>query len=128
MSTITLETLTLAPVRSARTPASPAVRPARGQVRLTRRGRVVLFVLALAVAMFAAIWLASGSAATRTEGPAPHLDVVTVAPGDTLWDLASDAAASSGGDVREMMRTIENLNAIDGGVLYVGQEIRVPAN
>ncbi|MCR1786468.1 LysM peptidoglycan-binding domain-containing protein [Nocardioides carbamazepini] len=120
MSTITLAPR-VAPTRRTTSPSRP-----RSQVRLTRRGRLVVFLLALAVAALAAVWLAAGSAATRDDAGAPQLDLVTVAPGDTLWDIASDAATRSGDDVRDMMRTIQQLNTLDGSVVYVGQELRVP--
>jgi len=96
------------------------------QVRLTRRGRLVVFLLAFGLVVGAAVALAAGSVATRKQGAAPEVEVITVAPGDTLWDIASDAAA--GGDVRDMMQRIEELNAIDASLVYVGQELRVPSN
>lgn len=128
MSTITLaphHTTTRAPraARAAR-PASPA----RGSVRLTRRGRVVVFLFASALVAAFAVWLAAGSAATREEGGAASVDVITVAPGDTLWDIASDSAAATGGDVRGVMQEIQDLNTLDGSLVYVGQELRVPTS
>ncbi|HWJ68237.1 MAG TPA: LysM peptidoglycan-binding domain-containing protein [Nocardioides sp.] len=125
-----MSTITLAPVRPAARPARPAARTAvrpGGSVRLTRRGRVVVFLLALAVVAAVAVSLAAGSAATREEGVAPAIEVVTVAPGDTLWDIASDVAAVTGGDVRGAMAKIEELNALDGSLVYAGQQLRVPA-
>ena len=126
-----MSTITLAPrVTSARRTSSPTravARPAaRGQVRLTRRGRAVVFLLALAAVALAAIWLAAASAATREDGGAPQVQLVTVGPGDTLWDIASDAAATSGDDVRDTMDAIQRLNTLDGSMVYVGQELRVP--
>ena len=122
-----MSTVTIAPrVAPARRTASAAPRArSRSQVRLTRRGRLVVFLLALLVVAAAAVWLAAGSAASREAGDPARVEVVTVAPGDTLWDIASDAAA--GDDVREMMQRIQQLNALDGGTLYVGQDLRVPA-
>lgn len=122
-----MSTITLAPRVAPARRTTSAVRP-RSQVRLTRRGRVVVFLLALVVVTLAAVWLAAGSAATRDQAGAPRLDLVTVAPGDTLWDIASDIAAGSGDDVRDMMRTIQQLNTLDGSVVYVGQELRVPTS
>ena len=132
MSTITLAPR-VAPARRTTSPsravARPAARPAaRGRVRLTRRGRALVFVLALAAVAIAAIWLAAASAATREDGGAPQVQLVTVAPGDTLWDIASDAAATSGDDVRDTMETIQRLNTLDGSMVYVGQELRVPSS
>ena len=117
-----MSTMTIAPIsRPMRS------RAGRSQVRLTRRGRLVVLALAFAAVAAVAVWLAAGSAATQEQGSGPQVEVVTVAPGDTLWDIASDAAAATGsGDVRDMMQRIEQLNAIDASVVYVGQELRVP--
>ncbi len=103
--------------------------PARGagRVRLTRRGRVVVFLFAFAVVAALAVAIAAGSAATRDGGGAPAVDVVTVAPGETLWDIASDVAAASGGDVRGAMADIQDLNTLDGSMVYAGQQLRIPA-
>lgn len=124
-----MSTITLAPRVAPAARTTSAARPApRGQVRLTRRGRAVVFGLALLVVALAAVWLAAGSAATRDAGGAAGVDVVTVAPGDTLWAIASDAAADTGDSVRDMMRAIQQLNTLDGSVVYVGQELRVPTS
>lgn len=98
-----------------------------GQVRLTRRGRVVVFLLAFVVVAGLAVAIAAGSAATREDGGAPAVDVVTVAPGETLWDIASDVAAVNGGDVRGAMAEIQDLNTLDGSLVFAGQQLRIPA-
>lgn len=97
--------------------------PRAGQFRLTRRGRLVVLLLGLALALGAALWMASGSVATDEPGVV-QVEVVTVAPGDTLWDIASGAA--EGGDVRQAMQRIRELNALESNMLIVGQELRVP--
>lgn len=99
----------------------PAVRPS-SQVRLTRRGRLVVFALGLALAFAVGLWLAAGSAATQ-EGGVAEVEVVTVAPGDTLWDIA---AAATDGNVNAMVHEIQELNALDSAMVYAGQELRVP--
>ena len=119
MSTTTIApTLQLRPV----TPRARSARPA-SQVRLTRRGRFVVFLLGLAVAFAAGVWLAAGSTATQEQGAA-QVEVVTVAPGDTLWDIAS--AAATDGDVAGMVDEIRDLNALDSSMVYAGQDLRVP--
>ena len=114
-------------VRAAR-PARPAVRAAAAApaapVRLTRRGRLVvtlLFVLALTVlaTVFGATSAATGEAGT----PVPTRTVV-VHEGDTLWAIAGEVAAP--GDVREMVHRIQELNALPGSGLTLGQELAVP--
>ncbi|NHA00522.1 LysM peptidoglycan-binding domain-containing protein [Nocardioides sp. W3-2-3] len=125
-----MSTISIAPHRVAapRATARPAATPARrsGSVRLTRRGRAVVFLLASVAVAAVAIWLAAGSAATRDAGDAGAVTVVTVAPGETLWDIASDVAASTDDDVRGAMDRIQDLNTLDGSVVYAGQELRVP--
>ncbi|QYJ02735.1 LysM peptidoglycan-binding domain-containing protein [Nocardioides panacisoli] len=98
-----------------------ARRPA--PVRLTRRGRVAVMVLGLLLALGAAVWLAAGSVASDEAGVV-QVEVVTVDHGETLWDIAADAAA--GGDVLTMMDRIRDLNTFEGNLLQAGQELRVP--
>lgn len=96
----------------------------RSAVRLTRRGRIVVFMLALLVLMALALAGASLSGAAGESGAGVPTHTIVVAPGDTLWDLASDAAG--GGSVREMEQRIKDLNGLDSGVLIAGQRLRIP--
>ncbi|MEN8673000.1 LysM peptidoglycan-binding domain-containing protein [Nocardioides sp.] len=89
--------------------------------RLTRRGRVAVLLLGLMVLLAIGVVFAGGSLAS--EEPAPT-ETIVVAPGDTLWEIASDL--SEDGDVRDMMRTIEQLNSLDTVALAVGQRLQVP--
>jgi hypothetical protein len=108
-------------VRSGRTTARTAP-----PVRLTRRGRLVVLALGLLLVLAVGVLLAAGSAATRDAGT-EQVRVVTVAPGDTLWDIASDVAAATGeSDVNDVIATIEDMNALDSSIVYVGQDLRVP--
>lgn len=104
------------PVRTAR---------AQRQLRLTRRGRLVVFLAGLLVAIAVAVAFAGGSVATAEKGQPVPTDVIVVGTGATLWDIAS--ARAEGGDVRDMMSTIQRLNHLEGGLLVAGQELRVPA-
>jgi len=100
------------------------VPPRRSSVRLTRRGRVVVLVAGLAAALGLGLYAASVS--TASDHPEPTR-VVTVQPGQTLWDISSRAAATTGGgDVRSMMSHLEAINHLDSGTLQVGQHLRVP--
>ena len=101
--------------------------PARPQVRLTRRGRLVVFLGALAIVMLLGVVWGSGSVATERAGTPEPTDVVTVMPGDTLYDLAADATPA-GGDVAAMVERIQRLNALDSGMLVAGQELRIPTD
>ena len=106
-------------------PTRPVQQGARsGSVRLTRRGRAVVFALALLVVLgFGVLW-AAGSVATEDAGRPEPTRVVMVAPGDTLWAIAADIADD--GQVRAMVDKIEHLNALDSAVLAAGQRLRVP--
>ena len=64
------------------------------------------------------------SAATGEAGTPVPTRTVEVGQGDTLWRIASEASAP--GQVREMVHQIEELNALSGPGLAVGQEIAVP--
>ncbi|MFC7492747.1 MULTISPECIES: LysM peptidoglycan-binding domain-containing protein [unclassified Nocardioides] len=101
----------------------PAARP-RSTVRLTRRGRAVVVLLALVAVLAVGVALAGGSVATRDSGTPEPTAVVQVGPGDTLWEIAS--AAATDGDVRSMIERIEKLNALDSGMLVAGQRLLVP--
>lgn len=119
---------TLQTARPARTSARAAARPAApgSTVRLTRRGRLVVFLLALGVLLSAGLWLAQGSMADGDATPEPTR-VVVVAPGETLWGLAQETAAATGeGDAASLVTEIQELNDLDAGVLRAGQELRVP--
>lgn len=119
MSTIALT----GPISSRTRLAAP-----RSQVRLTRRGRLAVLLLAFVVVAAAAVWLAAGSAAGPESGGAPAVEIVTVAPGDTLWGIASEAAAASGEDIDDVMEHIRQLNTLDGSSVFAGQELRVPTH
>jgi len=98
-----------------------AVRPS-STLRLTRRGRVVVFALAMLVVLGAFVLLSSGSVATDTP---EATEVVMVGTGDTLWDIAAEHADD--GEVLEMMAHIKDLNDLDSASLQAGQKLRVPA-
>jgi hypothetical protein len=97
------------------------VAPRPSTVRLTRRGRLVVLGVSLAAVLGVGFVAATGSLAD--EKPEPTR-VVTVQPGQTLWDLA--ASVSHGGDVRSTMSHLEAINHLDSTTLQVGQTLRVP--
>ncbi|WP_205471601.1 LysM peptidoglycan-binding domain-containing protein [Nocardioides sp. SYSU D00038] len=126
MSTMTLDSM----FGPARTVAPAPTRPARGverrsEVRLTRRGRLVVLVLALLLVLGVGLLVAAGSVATGEAGEPVPTRVVLVSSGDTLWDIAASLAAD--GEVREVMEQIKRLNALESGSLSAGQRILVPA-
>ena len=96
-------------------------RPRPSTLRLTRRGRLVVFGAGLAAVLGLAFVAATGSLANDQPEPTR---VVTVQPNQTLWDIA--AGVSDGGDVRSTMAHLEAINHLDTTTLQVGQHLRVP--
>ena len=109
---------TVHPVRATPSPAP------RSEVRLTRRGRFVVFVAALLLVLGAALFLGATSVATNNAGTDQPTEAVMVGEGDTLWAIASELAPD--GEVREMVATIKELNALDSAMLVAGQTLYVP--
>ena len=97
-----------------------------GVVRLTRRGRLArtLLVLSLAVVRASVFGLNAGAGTTDSVGSPTSFIEVTVAPGDTLWSLASRIA--EGGDVRALVDEIASVNALATADLQAGQKVRIP--
>lgn len=98
--------------------ARPSVGP---DYRLTRRGRLVVFVLALLVLVAVGVAFAGGSMATSEP---EATETVVVEPGQTLWEIA--AASSDGHDVRDRVEHLVDLNELDSLVLDAGQHLTVP--
>ncbi|MBA3783340.1 MAG: LysM peptidoglycan-binding domain-containing protein [Nocardioides sp.] len=123
MTTTPYPTLTLAPVRDLR-PVRTTPQPAAAQLRLTRRGRLVVLLATLAVALVIGVFLGTGSVASEQGGTPEPTRVVMVGEGETLWGIASEAAGDD--STREMVSKIERLNALDTAMVTAGQKLRVP--
>lgn len=96
----------------------------RSTVRLTRRGRVVVFAVGLLMLLGLGLAISSGAGAALHSGTPERTHAVVVEPGDTMWKLASQAA--DGGDVRSMITHIEEINGLSGVSLSAGQTLRIP--
>ncbi|HSS67241.1 MAG TPA: LysM peptidoglycan-binding domain-containing protein [Nocardioidaceae bacterium] len=96
-----------------------------GSVRLTRRGRLVVFAACLAAFGGGFTMLGDPAASTHTTyHPAKHR--VVVQPGQTLWDIAKQVAP--GQDPRTVIDEIVDLNALSSaGEIRAGQPLYVPA-
>lgn len=92
--------------------------------RLTRRGRLTVTLVFLGAVLLAAVAFGARSAATGDAGSPVPTRMVQVGPGDTLWGIASQVAGP--GQVREKVLQIEELNALPGPALRVGQRLAVP--
>ena len=118
-----MSTLSLSPAFSLSNAAPAAVQP-RSDVRLTRRGRLVVFLTSLLLVLTVAFALAGGAVGTGSAGEQIPTEIVQVAPGETLWGIASEIATD--GKVRSMMTQIQRLNALESAGLQAGQKLRVP--
>jgi hypothetical protein len=100
------------------------LRPAR--LHLTRRGRIVLFLLVTIPLVVAAFFVVTnGGQATATNEHGSALQYVTVSSGQTLWQIAGDVAPDS--DPREVVADIVQLNQLGSGDIQAGQRIAIPA-
>jgi LysM repeat protein len=115
------------------TAARPHPAPPSG-LRLTRRGRLVLsvFALALILGLITILWatLANGvqaaSGRSHTGSVYQGLHRVTVLPGQTLWAIAQRAEPSA--DPRTVIPEIMQINAISSTDLQPGQQLWVPGS
>ncbi|WP_087510032.1 LysM peptidoglycan-binding domain-containing protein [Cellulomonas iranensis] len=103
-------------------PRRPAPR-AEAPLRLTARGRVVVWGLGLLVAAGAG----GVAVSAQADGPRSAMEVerVVVAPGQTLWGIASEVAAP-GEDVRDVVLRLQRLNELPSAGLTAGQTLVVP--
>jgi nucleoid-associated protein YgaU len=102
----------------------PRLEMAQGRpigVRLTRRGRLAVLIGSIGVVL--GLGLAAASASIANDHP-EQTTVITVTPGQTLWDISARAAGD--GDVRSMMSHIEAINHLGSASLRAGQHLRVP--
>ncbi len=104
----------------ARIPGRVARRERHG-VRLTRRGRLVLLALLLALAGGLAVLVGSAGNAADPAGPAP---TVVVKRGDTLWSIAARYAPS--GDAFSTIEEIRRLNGLPGYTVFAGETLILP--
>ncbi len=100
-------------------------RPASGDLRLTRRGRLVVFATLLAAVCAALVTVAGTAIGSGEAGRPVPTRTVVVHSGDTLWEIAQDVAP--GEDPREVIAEIQDLNTIEGGIRS-GDELAVPTD
>ena len=124
MATMTMTTSMATPLTRATVPSRTAAGAAQlGEVRMTRRGRLVVTLAAAcgltAALMGAASWIA----------PAPAIGSVStttyvVQPGDTWWSIA--ASLPEHGDIRGTVDVLRTLNADSRSDMVVGSQIIIP--
>jgi len=94
---------------------------AKAPLRLTRRGYVVVALLAAALTA-GLLLLAHASAPSSHPAPAGDVAAVTVRPGDTLWSIASRIAPQR--DPRLTVAALEQVNHLDTPAVQPGQVLR----
>jgi hypothetical protein len=103
----------------------PAMRAPR--LRVTTRGRAVFTTLAaaplVAIALF--LGLSGGNAAAGQDASVATLEYVSIAPGQSLWQLAEQVAPQA--DPREVVADILSLNQLDSADVQPGQRVAIPA-
>ncbi|GAA3299471.1 LysM peptidoglycan-binding domain-containing protein [Dactylosporangium vinaceum] len=93
----------------------------RTPVRLTGRGRIVVFGFLLALTGGLVALVSAPGQAADPPGPAP---TVIVQPGDTLWDIATRTKGREGRDAT--VEEIRRLNNLTGYDIDAGQRLVLP--
>jgi LysM domain len=111
------------PDESGPDPASDDLAVAAGQLRLTRRGRAVALVAALAC-LAGGLWLAhlSAPASVPPQHGAPR--TVMVSGHDTLWSIAARIAPER--DPRVVVAELERRNDLPDATIRAGQQLLTP--
>lgn len=100
--------------------------PSLPRLGLNRRGRLAQFlvVLSLMVVLGAGFAMKAGAGDSVNHSSTSYITVV-VAPGESLWSIATDAAGS--GDPRALVDEIILANSLTTPDVAPGQVLRVPA-
>ncbi|HWL01812.1 MAG TPA: LysM peptidoglycan-binding domain-containing protein [Microbacteriaceae bacterium] len=119
-----MSTITISPSGSSFAAVTTA-RPARARLRLTPRGRaVLLFLVAMPIALWLLVAQLNGGAATGSlEGGS--VQIVMVQPGESLWAVAERVAPSA--DPRDVIDAIESFNHLGSADVMAGQQLGIPA-
>ncbi|GAA1353546.1 LysM peptidoglycan-binding domain-containing protein [Falsarthrobacter nasiphocae] len=124
MSALTLSSVSS---RSSVSPRQPEVSVSKpSALRLTRRGRFVLVGLPL-FALLLGLIVGGSFMATQADAStsaAPSVAVVTVEPGESMWEVAQ--RTNPGTDPREVVAAIVEANGLASSALEPGQELSVP--
>ena len=122
--TATMTRTAFAPLPTGVAARSAARRPAAGRLRVTRRGRLVLVLLTVAL-LFVGISVGrAGSQAATVRETGPALEQVTVQPGETLWAVAQRIAPDN--DPRAVVAQIRRINNLHSSTLRAGQQLLLP--
>ena len=121
-----MSTIAFTPTGFSTSRAETPVRPAP-RLRITRRGRVVLgALLAAPVAIALAVSaLSTAPAQAGSTVSTASFDHITVAPGESLWDLAAWIAPDA--DPRQVVSDLVALNQLSTTDVQPGQRLAIPS-
>jgi hypothetical protein len=94
-------------------------------VRLTRRGRVVVVLTVMVLAVLAGFTVGRGSSLAAGAG-ATHQRHVVVEAGESLWSVATRVAPTR--DPRAVVADLEALNHLSSPTVEPGERLAVPAS
>ena len=92
-------------------------------LRLTRRGRFVLVLLAMLLVAPMVTW--GATAVASSPGEPTEVRVHAVQPGETLWGFAQEVARP-GEDVRHAVGRLQDLNEMSSATVRVGELLLLP--
>ncbi len=99
---------------------------AKQPIRLTRRGRRVVALLALIPIAITFLLIGTRGAQASDASAQAMTAVIVVKPGQSLWDVASTINPQK--DPREIIWVIQQLNGMATSEVIAGQELIVPTN
>lgn len=106
-------------------PGERAVAPLRLPTRISRRGRLFITLMVLAVAMTLALTLATSVLASGPQIDAPPIDhVTTVSTGQTLSEVA--ATQLPGLPINDGVARIQLANGLNNSQVHAGQSLLIP--
>ena len=101
-------------------------KPVKQPIRLTRRGRRVVAILALIPIAITFLLIGMRGAQASDASVAAMTSTIVVKPGQSLWDVA--ASINPAKDPRETIWVIQQLNGMTTSEVLAGQELIVPTN
>lgn len=106
---------------------TPSRNGAPPRLRMTKRGRFVLTaVVAGPLVVVAMLFgLNGGQASASLEGSDDAFQYVTVASGESLWQVAGELAPTA--DPRDVIDQIVRLNQLSSSDVFAGQQLAIPA-
>lgn len=100
-------------------------KPVNKPIRLTRRGRRVVAILACIPIVLTFLLIGTRGAQASDSTSQETTATVVIKPGQSLWDVAT--AIDSKADPRKTIWVIQQLNGMTTSEVLAGQELIVPA-